>query len=155
MKKHLDYLWYVLRHKWYVALQCIRHGLFLRAFTHDCSKFLPSEWFPYVNYFFGFDESKKEKIDDAFDRAWLRHQHRNRHHWQWWILREDGGGAIVLPMGKKDRLEMMCDWWGASKAQGNGGWEHVNKWYKNNKNGMQLHAETQKWVEWFLEGKKL
>jgi len=150
MRKHLDYLKYVLRHKWFVAIQCFRHGLFLRAITHDLSKFRPSEWFPYVDYFYG-----SGKYPEKFDMAWLKHQHRNRHHWQWWILRQDDGGLFFFPMSKKDRLEMVCDWWGAGRAQGRGGWEHTWQWYEDNKEKIQLHPETREWVEWFLKGKML
>jgi len=166
MKRHFKYLKYVLRHKWFVAIQCIRHGIFFRALTHDFSKFRPSEWFAYVNYFHGDKEPKELKNptgyykptdtgDAAFDFAWLLHQKRNRHHWQWWILPEDGGGIKILPMNKTDRLEMLCDWWGASRAQGNGGWDGVLRWYEANKGKMQFHHETQAWIEWFLKGKNL
>jgi len=51
--KHLAYLRYVLRHKWFVLLACWRAGLYWRGIVHDWHKFLPSEWFPYVEHFHG------------------------------------------------------------------------------------------------------
>lgn len=54
MMPHLRYLWYVLRHKWYV----FQAGRVLKVpvwqlLMHDLSKFTPAEWFPYVAYFYG------------------------------------------------------------------------------------------------------
>jgi len=53
MKKYLQYLSYVLRHKWHVSLECFHHGLYWRGITHDLSKFLPDEFIPYARYFYG------------------------------------------------------------------------------------------------------
>lgn len=144
--KHLKYLKYVVIHKWYVMLQCFRFGIYWRGITHDISKFYPSEWFPYVNRFFGNNK-------DEFSLAWLRHQNRNDHHWQWWILQEDRGHyAIYKKMSMEATLEMLCDWYGASRAQGKGGWNGVKKWYNKNKDNMKLHLDTRDFIEIFLEG---
>lgn len=108
MKKHLRYLKYVLRHKWFVFLYCLEYGLIWRGIKHDWSKFLPSEWFPYVEYFYGgkkeivpnvkvFTEDGKlipktktpDDVQLAFDLAWNHHQKRNSHHWQYWLLHPD------------------------------------------------------------------
>lgn len=158
MKKHIKYISYLIRHKVYVLIECFKVGLYWEGIWHDWSKFLPSEWFPYANYFY-----KRPKIDtargyykptdtgdDAFDFAWMLHQKRNNHHWQWWILGEDEGGLKVLPMSEKARLEMVCDWIGASRAQGRGGFEAVRGWYVEHKHKMQFHKETREWVEKYL-----
>ena len=55
-------------------------------------------------------------------------------------------------MDEKDRLEMICDWVGAGKAQGHfpkGGdrFTEVRKWYIKHKDKMNLHSNTRKWVE--------
>jgi len=54
MQPHLRYLAYVLRHKWHVFIAC--RGLHVplwQAIIHDWTKFLPCEWFPYVQRFYG------------------------------------------------------------------------------------------------------
>lgn len=106
IKAHLLYLKYVLRHKWYVFLACLQYGLIWRGIKHDWTKFLPSEWFPYVQYFHGEkvphptkqvrkgDEyaplmEPPQQVQEAFDRAWNHHQKRNSHHWQYWLLHPD------------------------------------------------------------------
>ena len=160
MTKHLKYLKYVLRHKYFVTLECFKVGLYLRGALHDISKFHPSEWFPYAEFFYGVkpqnirDETGYYKPTDTgdadFDFAWLLHQKRNDHHWQWWVLPEDEGGVKLVPMTVDAVVEMLCDWCGASKAQGHGGWEGVFKWYEKNKDKMQLHPETRERVEEML-----
>ena len=40
---------------------------------------------------------------------------------------------------------MVCDWIGAGKAQGYG--DNPFAWYTQNKNKMQLHKDTRKWIE--------
>lgn len=113
--KHFQYLRYLLKHKWYVAVECVKHGLYFHAFAHDLSKFRPSEWFPYVEYFYGA-LGKGEAVQLSFDLAWLKHQHRNRHHYQHWVLLEDEGQTKALLIPDKAIVQMACDWIGASKA---------------------------------------
>ena len=148
----------MVRHKWYVMIECFKVSLYWQGITHDLSKLLPSEFIPYANYFYGDKKEKRDKTgyykptntgDKDFDFAWLLHQKRNKHHWQWWILPEDGGGIIILDMPIKYRKEMLCDWRGASKAQGYG--DNTEGWYGKNKNKMVLSVETRDWIEGILE----
>ena len=118
MLKHIKYLKYVLRHKWYVFIECINLGIPLRGFMHDMSKFFPSEWFPYANFFYGksrpvqkgFEiKNTHDAAEEAFDTAWLKHIHHNPHHWQYWILRQDDGGTKEIQMSYNYVLEMVAD----------------------------------------------
>jgi len=152
MNKHLKYLSYVLRHKYFVFIECCKVGLFWRGLVHDLSKFRPSEWFSYTEFFYGeygwkrgSDQRPPQEIDDAFDFAWLFHQHRNPHHWQFWIRKGDDGTIRVFPMPDKYRKEMLCDWKGAGKAIT--GSNDSKNWYLANKDRMVLHEETRKWIE--------
>lgn len=99
---YIKYLSYVLRHKWYVFIECCKLGIPLRGLLHDLSKLLPSEFIPYARYFYGKWIKEEEWHGDArnyipwectemgvkyaFDKAWLLHQKRNPHHWQYWLL---------------------------------------------------------------------
>jgi len=156
--KYVQYLWYVIRHKWFVFLACRQEGFWWLGLIHDWSKFLPSEFFPYANHFYGKSNAGistgRDKTgyykptdtgDQDFDFAWLLHQKRNRHHWQWWILPEDSGGVKILPMVNKYYKEMICDWRGASKAQGHGG--NICEWFEKNGDKLQLHADTRDALE--------
>lgn len=145
MKAHLLYLRYVMRHKWFVFRECCRLGIPLAGIIHDWSKFTPSEWIPYVHYFYG---SSDDQEDRAFDMAWLLHQKRNPHHWQWWVLPEDSGAVKALPMPDRYRREMLADWRGAGLAQGT---PDTLKWYAANRDKMTLHPETRDWIEQELD----
>jgi len=153
LTKHLYYIRYIAIHKWFVMLACFHEGLFWQGLTHDLSKFLPSEWAPYANSFYGpWDYADRPVgVSDAFDRAWLLHQHRNPHHWQYWCLREDDGDLKALPMPKAAVKEMLCDWYGAGRAiQGasHEGWKEVARWYSEQ--SQVLHESTRWEIRRFL-----
>ena len=151
MRAHWAYLKYLLRHKWYVFLECIKLGIPFRGLVHDWHKFLPDEWFPYVRYFYNPDGSARQHRDEtgyykptdtgdkAFDIAWLRHQKRSWHHWQSWVLAEDEGDSRLLEMDRHSLLEMVADWRGAGRAQGT---PDTWAWYKAHKDKLQLHPAT-------------
>ncbi|NLB78066.1 MAG: hypothetical protein GX796_04250 [Clostridiaceae bacterium] len=96
------YLKYVIRHRWYVFIECCKLGIPIRGLLHDLSKLLPSEFIPYARYFYGTWMKESEwhgdrrnyipwkytvmGVEAAFDLAWLKHQKRNKHHWQYWLL---------------------------------------------------------------------
>jgi hypothetical protein len=163
MKAHAKYLSYVIRHKWFVFQAGRRTKASLwRLFKHDWSKFLPSEWIAYTEYFYG-EKSRlqREETDDfryftqvqpyvdAFNQAWLLHQHRNDHHWQHWMLINDDGSTQCLPMPLHVAREMIADWMGAKRAI-TGQWECAG-WYAKNRDKIQLHPDTRAFVEAELE----
>lgn len=157
MRVHLAYLSYVLRHKWYVLLECIKLGIPWRGLVHDWHKFLPDEWFPYVHFFHNPDGTEKQvhdetgyyKPDDTgdprFDMAWFLHQKRAYHHWQSWCFPSTGGGLKAMPMLDGARREMLADWRGAARAQGLS--RDNTRWYVTNRDKMILHPETRLWIE--------
>lgn len=164
MSKHLKYLSYVVRHKWFVLLECLKYGLVWQGLVHDFSKFRPSEWKPYVDYFHMTDEEKNEETMEAFrlykiveaapfghfarERfhvAWLHHQKRNPHHWQYWVITMDTGKTFALEMPDKYAKEMLCDWRGAGRALH--GKDETKSWYLKNRDNMNLRMSTRQWVE--------
>jgi len=168
MLKYLKYLNYLIRHKWFVLLATIKiKGSIYRALIHDLSKFLPSELIPYTRYFYGEHNNIYEGwqgdsepvknlyftvIESDFNLAWCTHIHRNKHHWQYWILHEDSGNTLHLPMPEKYILEMVADWAGAGRAK-NGKWD-IKKWYRDNYLNIRLNEETRVRIEQILEDLK-
>lgn len=150
MRANIKYFIYLIRHKYYVGIQCFKHGLYWRGIKHDWTKFLPCEWIPYAQSFYGkykYNERPDELVEQ-FDRAWLHHQHANSHHWQHWVLREDSGVTKILKMPRNDALEMYCDWVGAGQAIT--GKKDVKEWYEKNKEKIMLHPDTRWFVEWLI-----
>lgn len=103
MKAHIEYLKYVLRHKWFVFKACLRLGVPLHlAIVHDWTKFTPQEWGAYVRNFFNPGGTRRKVRDasgaynpavqgDEFLLAWQHHESHNKHHWGYWLTFEMGG----------------------------------------------------------------
>jgi hypothetical protein len=165
--KYFKYLNYLLKHKWYVTIECFSIGLYWRGLIHDLSKFLPSEFIPYANYFYGegHDISRgrnstgyykpTETGDLRFEFAWLLHQKRNKHHWQYWVIPKEAGFKVYeIPLIY--RREMLCDWIGAGKAQGkfspkNDYLFETRNWWTTNKDKMTFAPDTLKYFELLLD----
>lgn len=114
--------------------------------AHDDSKWYEEEYQAYDDYFYG---TKTQEVKEAFDLAWLHHQHTNPHHWQHWLLQEDDGAKRALEMPKEYVIEMVADWWAFSwKAEK---LTEIFEWYSKNKGKMILHNNTQKFVEEILD----
>lgn len=123
---HLRYLRYVLWHKWYVFCAGLAINRLIedrtaripiwRLLVHDWSKFLPSEWGPYVANFYVEGGRENAEVQSRFKYAWLYHQRRNKHHWQYWTYRLDERRAeITLIPPARYALEMLADWIGAGQ----------------------------------------
>ncbi len=153
MRRHLAYLKYVLRHKWFVFIACWKTGAPMwRAAIHDWHKFLPSEWFPYAYTFYNADGTKRYEENEAFNQAWNLHQKRGKHHWQHWLLTYDRGETVALGMPSVFIAEMLADWWGAGRAI-TGKWDAVT-WYEANKDKMIIEPCTRRILEHLMADTK-
>lgn len=141
MKRHLAYLKYVLRHKYYVYKAGRTLGLGRwHMLIHDLSKFGPSEWNAYVHTFYKADGTKQDyRETENFKAAWNHHQKVNKHHWQYWVLLWDRGDVEPLPMPEIYVREMVADWVGAGMAIH--GKMEVKSWFGKQKE-MLLHGDT-------------
>lgn len=99
-------LLYILDHKLNVFIECWKEGLFIQGITHDLSKFSPKEFFPYAKKFFSDGELSTDD-EMKWKYAWLHHQHKNKHHWEYWVVNPNTKQA--LPMPRKYLVEMVCD----------------------------------------------
>ena len=160
---HWKYAKYVTRHRWFVFVECCKLGVPWRGLMHDLSKYRPCEWLPYVEAFYGFygysyisekdfrwEDIFHKKAMAEFDYAWLAHQHKNPHHWQYWLLQNDTDGLCILKMPEVFAKEMVADWRGAGRAIN--GTDDTAKWYAKNRDKIQLHPETRKYVESLIGG---
>ncbi len=155
---YFKYLNYVIRHKLFVFIECCKVGKIWRGILHDMSKFRPDEFIPYARYFYGdwpeWDTVKrlcqsypykytKEAIQEAFDLAWLVHQHRNPHHHQYWVLKEDSGDTKLINIPHKYIKEMVADWKGAGRAINNSNNSNECKeWYLKNYEKIRVSEQT-------------
>ncbi len=125
-------------HKYNVAIECIKMGLYWHAITHDISKLLPSEFFAYTERFHGDGKNRRE-----LDQAWVFHKNRNRHHWDYWVK----GGGTPIPMPEKYVKQLIADWRGMEKQKS---FDSAIVYYAKTKHNMVLHKETDKLIRKYL-----
>jgi len=158
MWQYWSHFKYIIIHKWYVFLECYKKGIIWRGITHDLSKFRPSEFIAYSNYFFHKDGTRRNlktetntlEWNEKFQLAWCHHQNRNDHHWNYWVIDQhnesnnfDAHGGIVA-MSPGAMMEMVCDMRGAAKARGT---EDAAVFYKKHRERIILHPTVRRWVD--------
>lgn len=120
-------------------------------FAHDKSKDEEDEYNAYDAYFYG--NNRSYKVVQDYQKAWLTHIHRNPHHWQYWILihddMENGELETILEMPYNYIVEMICDWWAFSWANGN--LYEIFNWYAEHSKFMKLAPRTRETVENILD----
>lgn len=121
------------------------------CFQHDASKTEMDEYVAYDRYFYGGPQGKSYGAVKEFNYAWLRHIHRNPHHWQYWVLINDNPdeGMVILDMPLNYIIEMICDWWAFSWKSGD--LSEIFGWYVKHREYMKLSLETRKTVEMILD----
>ena len=164
IKMIFRYLKYVLSHKYYVFLAGRKIGVSLwQLAVHDLSKFGRHEFMQYARKYSypavggvwpsrgliaSYVGHTQESVDEAFNYAWLNHANKNPHHWQYWIVCENGGDSKVLDMPKKYAREMVADWMGAGRAI-TGSWD-MTDWLHQNLYKVVVSKNTLLFIESIL-----
>ena len=142
---------YVVRHKYYVFMECCKLGIPLTGAFHDIHKFTPGEMLGFEVY----DDDLSILEDGIFrpaalatkraDRAWFIHKRLSKHHWQYWVMPDEDipGRLVISEMPMRYRKEMLADWRGAASAMGN----DVNKWYKKFRSNLIMGPKTRAWID--------
>lgn len=90
---------------------------------------------------------------EKWQRAWLRHQSRNPHHWEYWIPRTAVyGHRNMEPIRMPTRYvrELIGDWLAASRAY-TGSWD-MEEWLSKNVGKVALHNDSGDDLQKILEG---
>lgn len=143
MTANLKYLWYVLKHKWYVIYAGLKlHVPLWQLITHDWSKFTRAEWGPYVRRFYG------DRGDDlAFSDAVQHHYNHNPHHWNYWLVHNENDTYTAREMPELYVREMVADWYSANRCSNGAG---IITWYQKNYTNYILHENTRRLLEFIL-----
>ena len=108
--KHFKTITY---HKYLVAQGCFKVGLYWQGIVHDLSKYSPTEFMEGVRYYQGTrSPNNAEREDKGYSAAWMHHQGRNRHHYEYWVdYSVKGGRGVRVPVPMPDRYiaEMVMD----------------------------------------------
>ena len=122
-----------------------------RIEAHDASKTDPEEYYPYDDYFYNRKSSRSYMVVEDFHEAFLKHLHKNPHHWQHWVLIPDSSGepqkAIFMPYNYV--LEMVCDWFSFSLKSGK--IDEIFDFYLERKSHIVLHHSSRQFLEFILD----
>ena len=155
MQKYLYLLSYLIRHKYYVAIECFKRGLYYRGLIHDLDKFHPQRFIPYakavngkdINY--GLDKngymSLTYESNKEYFKAVFEHQSFQKHHWQYWVFFDANGKFFPLEIDDTTIQEIICDWIGAAKARRTP--KSFVSWYDSNKDKIILHPNSRAKIE--------
>jgi hypothetical protein len=137
---------YILNHKLNVLVECWKEGLYIQGIIHDWSKFSPTEFFPYAKKFF-YSGEKSPNDELKWKYAWLHHQHKNKHHWEYWVVDPN---KQAFPMPKKYLIEMVCDWRSFSRKWG----KKVKPATLDLTDKILLHPESKKELQLIMKRKR-
>ena len=118
VSRFLGHLHTVNRHRFLVMKMCFSCGMYFQGLTHDLSKYSLTEFVPSVRYYQGNRSPiSREKEVNGYSQCWLHHKGRNRHHWEYWVDRENGESMLIsLPIPFNYLLESVLDRISASKT---------------------------------------
>lgn len=143
----MRYFNYLVKHKWYVMVECFKEGLYWQGITHDLDKFQNdflksySSFMSSKRFHRAFPEALHIKTGSRkMNSVWLRHRKNSPHHWQYYCY----GRKEPRQMPYKYVKEMICDWKGAMKAQGTG---NLKEWYLYSRDFMILHEHTRRLLD--------
>jgi len=149
----LHYVWYVLKHKFFVFCYMAQYGMYYAGFMHDMSKFTRREFMAYVRFFeeegasrshgYTIEEIGNKKVLDEFNRARDWHKTHNPHHWEYWVTTEK---VNEMPYDKV--VEMICDWRSVAKVLRHN--SDASPWYKSQCNSIKLAKRTRIVVEYIV-----
>ncbi|GAG39995.1 unnamed protein product, partial [marine sediment metagenome] len=75
MTKYIKHFITITKHKYYVAIECFKVGLFWQGIVHDLSKYSFTEFFISAKYFQGNSSpTNKERVERGYSLAWLNHK---------------------------------------------------------------------------------
>ncbi len=144
----------ITKHRHAVIRHCFKAGIGFQGLFHDLSKYTPTEFIPGARYYQGTrspNEGEREAI--GYSTAWIHHQGRNKHHFEYW-KDYDYVTKLIKPVPMPDKYikEMFCDRVAASKIyKGKDYTDDAPLQYllRGNKTRF-IHPETQAKIEFLL-----
>lgn len=137
-----------------VIKHCFKAGIGFQGLFHDLSKYTPSEFSVGAKYYRGYKSPNDvERMEKGYSSAWLHHQGRNKHHFEYW-RDYDVNTHLMAPvkMPLKYVKEMFCDRLAASKVYMKDKYteEHPLEYFRKGKAKATAHPETMEILESWL-----
>ncbi len=148
----------VNRHRALVRHYCCKLGLYWQGFTHDLSKYSPTELWRSAKDDHGHRSPNDHKrLDNAATPSRLPHTRRNRHHFEYWIdYRRMPDGTVRMggcKMPKKYVAEMFCDRIAACRVYQGEKYTDASPYdyYQRSRGHILIHPETDALIDrWLL-----
>lgn len=144
----------ITKHRHCVIKHCFRCGILWQGLRHDLSKYGPTEFWRGARYFIGTKSPNEgERNENGYSLAWIHHQGRNKHHFEYWKDYNTKTHAMTpVKMPYKYLIEMFCDRVAASKIyQGDNYREsHPIEYFERSKTTRAIHPETAQELEFLL-----
>lgn len=136
----------VCKHRWIVFKLMCKCGYPWQGFTHDLSKFSPTEFLPSARYFQGNKSPiEAEKAETGYSAAWLHHKGHNPHHWEYWIDYDKDGQIIANRIPCRYIIEMVCDYVAAGMTYSKEKWtrDEPLDYFEKVRDGRHFHPQTE------------
>lgn len=144
----------ITKHRHKVIMHCAKCGILWQGLRHDLSKYSPIEFISGAKYFLGTrSPNEEERRIFGYSKAWIHHQGRNKHHFEYWKDYNPQSHLIeAVKMPYKYVVEMFCDRVAASKIyQGdNYSDKHPIEYFLRAKKTRMIHPETSDELELLL-----
>ncbi len=144
----------ITRHRHKVIEHAAKCGILWQGLLHDLSKYSPAEFIPGAKYFVGTKSPNvTERLEFGYSKAWMHHQGRNKHHFEYWHDYSPETGKVEnVKMPFKYVAEMFCDRVAASKIYL--GEDYTDnfpiKYFLRAKGRRPIHPETSDEIEALL-----
>ncbi len=144
----------ITKHRHRVMIHAAKCGIFWQGLLHDLSKYSLTEFIPGARYFMGTKSpNEQERAQNGHSLAWIHHQGRNRHHFEYWKDYDPKTHLITsVKMPYKYVVEMFCDRVAASKIYQGKNYtdQHPIEYFMRGKATRQIHPETSDEIEGLL-----
>lgn len=146
----------ITKHRHKVIVHCLKAGIFWQGLFHDLSKYSPTEFIAGArNYLGNMSPNEKERDVYGFSRAWLHHQGRNKHHFEYWVdynHNNEFKRKEPVRMPTKYLIEMFCDRVAASKIYYGDDYDEAKpyEYFDKDRKRRWMHEETSRQLEELL-----
>lgn len=145
----------ITRHRHLVIRHCYKCGILWQGLRHDLSKYSPTEFLEGIHYYRP-DKSPNmgARYANGYSRAWLHHQGRNKHHFEYWVdynMKTRMKEPVRMPI--RYVVEMFCDRIAASKIYFDKEYDDGKPMYYFNKGRGKrvMHPATSGLLEYLLK----
>ncbi len=145
----------ITKHRHRVIYHCFKCGIFMQGLKHDLSKYTPSEFISGAKHFLGNrSPNEEERRIYGYSKAWIHHQGRNKHHFEYW-KDYNMQTHLIEPVKMPYRyvVEMFCDRVAASKIYQGKNYtdKHPLEYFVRSKKTRTIHPQTSDELEHLLE----